>query len=48
MMVANCFRLMLSDVRMPGMKKHCTAARDREREREREGVIEEERAGKKC
>jgi len=33
---------------MPGMKKHCTAARDREREREREGVSEEERAGKKC
>lgn len=31
---------------MPGMKKHCTAARDREREREREGVSEEERAGK--
>jgi len=38
MMVANCFRLMLSDVRMPGMKKHSSA---RERESEREGQTAE-------
>jgi len=40
MMVANCFRLMLSDVRMPGMKKH-SSARERGRAKERGKLLRE-------